>query len=53
MGVRDWLILFVVVALVSLGLWQSQSRGTASEPDIFGPHCAVSGIADTCLPRRQ
>ena len=53
MGVRDWLFLLVAVALVFLGLWQSQSRGTTPEPDIFGPHCAVSGIADTCLPRRQ
>ncbi len=52
MGVRDWLILFVAVALLALELWQSHSRGTTPEPDIFGPNCAVPGMPETCLRTR-
>jgi hypothetical protein len=52
MGVRDWLFLFVAGALLALGLWQSHSKVTTPEPDIFGPHCVVPGIPETCLRTR-
>lgn len=52
MGVRDWLVLLLAVALLALGLWQSHSVATTPELDIFGPHCAVPGIPETCLRTR-
>ena len=52
MGVRDWLIPLVAGALLALGLWQSHSQATTPEPDVFGPHCAVPGMPETCLRMR-